>query len=66
MISVTDVTLTAEDRLGFEQRGQLALPHDSWTLDLPFEQFLELQLLCGDEVYVTPQKVRVFSPEYEI
>lgn len=35
-------------------------------VDLPFEQFLALELECGDEVYVTPQKVRVFSPEYEI
>lgn len=35
-------------------------------VDLPFEQFLALKLECGDKAYVTPQKVRVFSPEYEI
>lgn len=35
-------------------------------VDVPFEQFAELGLQHGDEVFVTPQKFRVFTPEYEI
>src|SRR4051812_31344452 len=32
-------------------------------VDLPFEQFLELDLKLGEQVYVSPKRVRVFSPD---
>ncbi len=35
-------------------------------VDLPFERFSELQLSTGELVYVSPRRVRVFSPEYVI
>ena len=35
-------------------------------VDLPFEQFLELDLQCGEDVFVMPRRVRVFSSDYEI
>ncbi|QDU29597.1 Sulfate/thiosulfate import ATP-binding protein CysA [Anatilimnocola aggregata] len=35
-------------------------------VDLPFEQFAELNLHAGDHVFVSPKKVRVFVPEYVI
>ncbi len=39
---------------------------DDLQVDLPFDRFLELQLLCGENVFVTPRRMRVFAPEYEI
>ena len=32
-------------------------------VDLPFERFLELDLKLGEEVFVSPKRVRVFSPD---
>ena len=32
-------------------------------VDLPFERFLELDLKLGEQVYVSPKRVRVFSPD---
>jgi sulfate/thiosulfate transport system ATP-binding protein len=39
---------------------------DDLQVDLPFDRFLELQLQCGENVFVTPRRMRVFAPEYEI
>ena len=33
------------------------------SVDLPFERFLELDLKLGEEVFVSPKRVRVFSPD---
>lgn len=35
-------------------------------VDLPFERYRELNLVEGEQVYVSPKHVRVFAPEYEI
>jgi len=32
-------------------------------VDLPFERFLELDLKLGEQVFVSPKRVRVFSPD---
>ena len=32
-------------------------------VDMPFERFLELDLKVGEQVYVAPKRVRVFSPD---
>ena len=38
----------------------------SIQVDLPFARFKELNLIEGEQVYVSPKNVRVFAPEYEI
>lgn len=35
-------------------------------VDLPYERYLELELKQGDSIFVSPRKLRVFSPDYEI
>lgn len=35
-------------------------------VDLPFERFHELQLQLGEQVFLSPKKMRVFVPEYVI
>jgi sulfate/thiosulfate transport system ATP-binding protein len=35
-------------------------------VDLPFEQYTQLELKAGEDVFVTPRRVRVFAPEFEI
>ncbi len=35
-------------------------------VDLPLERYEQLQLQLGDQVFVTPKKLRVFTPDYEI
>ena len=35
-------------------------------VDLPFDQYANLQLQIGEPVFVSPKKMRVFSPEYVI
>jgi sulfate transport system ATP-binding protein len=35
-------------------------------VDLPFDRFQELALQPGEQVYVSPKKVRVFVPDYVI
>lgn len=35
-------------------------------VDLPFERFRELDLKLGEQVYVSPTRIRVFAPDYVI
>ncbi len=35
-------------------------------VDLPYERYLELELKQGDAIFVSPRRLRVFSPDYEI
>lgn len=35
-------------------------------VNLPYEQFVELNLQCGEHVFLTPKRVRVFEPDYQI
>ena len=39
---------------------------DDLQVDLPLERYEHLQLQLGDHVFVSPKKVRVFTPEYQI
>jgi sulfate transport system ATP-binding protein len=46
---------------------ELALLHGGEVqVDLPFERYLELGLQVGEEVNVSPRRVRMFVPEYVI
>ena len=36
------------------------------NVELSLERHAELQLACGDEVHVSPRRVRVFMPSYQI
>lgn len=35
-------------------------------VDLPLDRFEQLNLIAGEQVFVSPKQVRVFAPEYEI
>jgi sulfate/thiosulfate transport system ATP-binding protein len=35
-------------------------------VDLPYDRFLQLELKQGESVFVSPRRIRVFSPDYEI
>jgi sulfate transport system ATP-binding protein len=35
-------------------------------VDVPFERYVDLNLVAGEKVYVSPRRVRVFAPDYVI
>jgi len=52
---------------GSVAKVELALQHGGEVqVDLPFERYLELSLQVGEEVNLSPRRVRVFVPEYVI